>query len=887
MAAISQTGYYLHRNMIGRTLAHYKIQEKIGSGGMGDVYLAEDTKLDRKVALKVLPPELADDEERRARFQREAKAIAALDHPNIVQVFSVEDAEGTHFITMQLVHGKTLTELLPKNGFTLSKFFEIAIPLADGVAAAHREGIAHRDLKPDNIMLSDDGRVKVLDFGLAKSATGLVASDAESAAPTEAKTAEGVIVGTLQYMSPEQAQGKAVDERSDIFSLGVVLYEMLTGRRPFRGENPTEILSSIIKDSPKSTSELEPSIPRDLSKLVRRCLAKHPDRRLQSALDLRNELEETKQDVDSGVAFADVQPRRLRTSRRMLLLAGALIAIAAVASFIWFAKSREPSGPRLSNAVLVTSGGGVEDWPTWSPDGGRIAYHSDQDGNPDIWVTQVSGGPPVNLTSDNELWDLRPAWSPDGSLIAFASLARDGAGCYVQSALGGDTPRLVVPGGNVPVWSPDGKELACVAYDETRRRVLRIVDIDLSEARDVELPGRSSNRPEASWSPGGRYVAYVDSASARAEVTRLHVVRLADGAVSSLTDGLANDRHPQWSEDGRTLFFVSNRGGAMDLWRQPLTDGWKPSGAPSAMTSGVGMRSARFSPDGSKLAYSRGAQVANIWRVPILEDDLATWGEAEQLTFDAAFIEFIDVSADGRRLVFSSDRAGNQDLWLMSLDGRETRQLTTDPTPDWAPLFSPDEQSIAYYAYRSGNRDVWVKPVAGGPARQVTVHESSDMRPTWSPDGTQLAFYSSRSGTNTAWVIPAEGGAARQLMERSSNFPLWSADGSSTFVSVVVDGRRDIWRVPAQGGESEGVIENTRELTIRSRDGRGLYFSRRDEDGFHVWHLSLPDRSEQRMTALIGKRGRIGPYGLASDDEYLYFTWEEDVGDIWVMDVAQ
>jgi len=302
--------------MIGQTLAHYKILEKIGSGGMGDDYLAEDTKLDRKVALKVLPPELAENEERRARFQREAKAIAALDHPNIVQVFSVEEADGVHFITMQLVHGKTLTELLPKNGFPLNKFFEIAIPLADAVAAAHQEGITHRDLKPDNMMVGDDGRIKVLDFGLAKPTSGFVGGDADSAAPTAAKTAEGVIVGTLNYMSPEQAQGKTVDARSDIFSLGVVFYEMLTGQRPFSGETSAEILSSIIKDTPDSTSDLNPTIPRDLAKLVRRCLAKDPERRYQSAKDIRNELEELSQELGSSpsVAPSTGAPARRRSS---------------------------------------------------------------------------------------------------------------------------------------------------------------------------------------------------------------------------------------------------------------------------------------------------------------------------------------------------------------------------------------------------------------------------------------------------------------------------------------------------------------------------------------------------------------------------------------------
>jgi serine/threonine-protein kinase len=229
----------------------------------GEVYLAEDTELDRKVALKVLPAELAESTERRARFKREAKAIAALNHPNIVTVYSVEEAGDVHFITMELVRGKTLTELLPEKGFTLEEFLEIAVPLADAVAAAHQQRITHRDLKPDNMMLGDDGRIKVLDFGLAKGAPGVAMEVSEL--ETEAKTQEGAIVGTLYYMSPEQAQGKDVDARSDIFSLGVVFYEMLTGRRPFRGENPAEILSSIIKDTPQSTSELNPAVPRDLS----------------------------------------------------------------------------------------------------------------------------------------------------------------------------------------------------------------------------------------------------------------------------------------------------------------------------------------------------------------------------------------------------------------------------------------------------------------------------------------------------------------------------------------------------------------------------------------------------------------------------------------------
>jgi serine/threonine protein kinase len=296
--------------MIGRVLNHYKILERIGRGGMGEVFLAEDTSLDRKVALKILPEELSANEERRERFEREAKAVAALNHPNIVTIHSVEQAEGVQFITMELVQGKRLSELLPKGGMALSKFLELAIPITEGVSAAHEQGITHRDLKPDNIMVTEKGQPKILDFGLAKLGLKTIASPG-SELPTEAMTGEGRIVGTVSHMSPEQAEGKSMDHRSDIFSLGVVFYEMLTGQRPFRGDSPTAVLSSILKDSPQSVTELNPEASRDLAKLCRRCLAKDPTRRYQSALDLRNDLEELKQDLDSGALEAlPVLPRR-------------------------------------------------------------------------------------------------------------------------------------------------------------------------------------------------------------------------------------------------------------------------------------------------------------------------------------------------------------------------------------------------------------------------------------------------------------------------------------------------------------------------------------------------------------------------------------------------
>ncbi len=401
--------------MIGRTLGHYRIAARLGPGGMGEVYLAEDTKLNRKVALKILPAEVAGDPERRKRFEREAQAVAALNHPGIVTVHSVEEAEGVHFITMELVEGRTLSELIPKDGLPLGRFFEVAVPLADAISAAHGRGITHRDLKPENVMVTDDGRIKVLDFGLAKLMEGAPAGGAASPLPAATTTEPGRILGTVAYMSPEQAEGKPVDPRSDIFSLGVVLYVMATGRRPFDGDTPASILSSVIKDTPPSVTERKPALPRDLGRIVRRCLHKDPERRYQTAKDIRNELEELRKDLDSGELLS---PLVERPRRRLVMTAPAMtlgVLVLGISAFVLFFRGGGAEGGW--EIKPLTTQRGVEGSPTWSPDGTFIAYDALGPGGTDLYIMAVSGGDPVRLTQsppENRL----PRWSPTGKLIA-------------------------------------------------------------------------------------------------------------------------------------------------------------------------------------------------------------------------------------------------------------------------------------------------------------------------------------------------------------------------------------------------------------------------------------------------------------------------------------
>lgn len=407
-------------------------------------------------------------------------------------------------------------------------------------------------------------------------------------------------------------------------------------------------------------------------------------------------------------------------------------------------------------------------------------------------------------------------------------------------------PRRLAAAHRTPQWSSDGSELAYLATDERGDRVVEILTLQSGDVRRLALPGANpQNGTDLSWSPDGRFFAYMEGIHLY-QVNRLWVLRVADGEAFPLTDGRTNDHSPSWSPDGRTVYYVSNRGGSRDLWYQQLGNDGRPEGDPEPMTTGVGIREAAMSPDGTRLAYSKGGVVANVWRVPILHDRLATWADAEQITFVEAVIEHVDVSPDGKHLVISSDHAGNPDLWVLPADGGDMRQLTTHPTPDWWPRWSPEGQQIAFYAYRSGNRDIWVIPASGGAARQVTTHEARDIMPDWSPDGREIAFASQRDGSsNGLWVILAEGGEARNVAE--GNHPDWSPDGHW----LAFDSGRAVWRVPAAGGDPEPLaVELDSSVSGRwSPDGTHVFFSRSDENGRNFWAVSVADRRERQLTA--------------------------------------
>ena len=522
--------------MTGQTISHFEVLEKIGEGGMGLVYRGRDLLLDRHVALKVLPADKIANAERRRRFIQEAKAASALNHPNIVTIHEILSVDGTDVIVMELLHGRTLAQLIRRHGLRLSEALRYGVEIADALAKAHAAGIVHRDLKPGNVMVSEGGAVKVLDFGLAKlmepdsaGAKPPTASLVSSAAtqtmrlPPEPDTEEGAVLGTTAYMSPEQAEGRPVDTRSDIFALGSLLYEMLSGRRAFDGPTRVGTLAAILKEDPRPLAEIAPETPHEVEKLVFRCLRKSPDRRPQHMIDVKLALEELKEESDSGQlssAHAVAAKTLAQRRGRAWLWIGAALTCAVGAGVVWF-WSRQAGGPVEQLRVIpFTSYGGREVGPALSPDGRQVAFswNGEKEDNYDIYVKLADAGDSLRLTTNAAL-DRYPAWSPDGRFIAFVRSGPAEPGFYVVPALGG-SERKVAAIAAMPLfeprvppitvgWSPDGRWLV-ITDTSVRPPPLALVSVDGGQKRPLTSPPATSYGDFVpAFSPDGQWVSFL------------------------------------------------------------------------------------------------------------------------------------------------------------------------------------------------------------------------------------------------------------------------------------------------------------------------------------------------------------------------------------------
>ncbi|MCJ7629865.1 MAG: serine/threonine-protein kinase, partial [Longimicrobiales bacterium] len=714
----------------------YRIERVIGEGGMATVYLAIDIRHDRKVALKVLRSDLAASLGAE-RFLQEVRVTANLTHPHILPLHDSGEADGFLFYVMPYIEGESLRErLVREHELPVPEAARLLRDVVDALAAAHKLGVVHRDIKPENVLIS--GRhAMVADFGVAKAVS--------EATGRQRLTTMGVALGTPSYMAPEQAAAdEAIDHRADIYAVGAMAYELLTGRPPFTGGTAQQILAAQVMETPQPVTELRASVPPALATLIMRCLEKKPADRWQSAEEMLPHLEAAAT-PSGGITPTDMLPVKRAGARfdrwkGIWVVATGVVALASAIFLLTLGPgSPKASVPRVANPVKVTTALGVEESPSWSPDGGALAYQSNQDGNWDIWVTQLGTGQAVNRTSDSPADELHPTWSPDGRWIAFFS-ERAGGGYFLMPAMGG-TARQVAswpPGEIYPTpaqWSPSGTGLA-YALGQRRKPWIEILTLVGGENRQLPLPVMPRNNAvvDMSWSPDGRMLAYRRALSPVAATAELWITKTSDGESLRLTDGSHQDSSPTWSSDSGELYFLSDRGGGRDLWRLIIGESGSPEGPPQQVTTGMELTHAALDANGERLAYSKGRVVRNVFRAPLLADRPATWADVTQLTYDEADFESIDSGRNGQLLV-SSDRSGNWDIYLLPAEGGDLQPLTTDPALDAGPRWKPDGSEVAFYSTRSGHRQLWIMPVGGGPPRQLAHTEGENWYPAWSPAG--------------------------------------------------------------------------------------------------------------------------------------------------------
>jgi Tol biopolymer transport system component len=820
-------------SLIGHRVGNYEILALIGVGGMGEVYLARDARLDRQIALKLLPAQFTADPAQVERFEREARAASALNHPNIITIHEIGQDGDTHFITTEFVRGSTLREIIAEGKLQLRESLAIASQIANALAAAHAAGIAHRDIKPENVMVRADGLVKLLDFGLAK----LVGRDREwgvgsgewgverassphsplptphSLLPLSQTTDPRMLMGTLAYLSPEQARGDQVDHRTDIFSLGVALYEMIAGRRPFKGETPSATLDAILNGAPEpiATGKLSP----ELDRVIGRALRKDRQARYQNANDLRDDLQrlarrlETTEDVDVGKR---PQPGR---SPGYLIKAAALAVVIAVATAVWLAwrarvsKPGDASSPRPSPwidavSTKLTGYPGHEMFPSLAPDGQSFVFSRYRDNQYDIFLQRVGEAQARNLTPDSDNDDdWMAAFSPDGSRIAFRSERNDG-GIFLMDADGGNLRRLTEEGFN-PAWSPDGREivygtsLANSPHSrDNARSQLMVVNVETRERRRIDI-GSGKDAVQPSWSPNGARIAYWGLRDTDRDIW---TVPVGGGEPTQVTNDDATDWNPVWSRDGEYLYFASDSHGAMRFWRVPIdqTTG-RVTGEREAVT-GAGAESwhPSFSRDGKRLAYVNYIVKENIQSVGFDPQKGAVVGAMTPVTSGERRVTAPELSPDGQWLAFYTFGSPQEDLFVARQDGSEPRQLTDDRRRDRVPRWSPDGKRIVFYSDRSRNYEIWTINFDGGGLRRLTECAPKHcFYPTWSPDGTQLAFY--KSGVDTFIIEPDK------QWEKQTPQPLPSRPDDAGHFQVwswSPDGQKlaGVW----QGGKSSGVF---------------------------------------------------------------------------------
>jgi Tol biopolymer transport system component len=874
------------------------------------VYRARDTKLHRDVAIKVLPDLFAADPERLARFTREAQTLASLNHPNIAAIYGIEDlppeggSHGSRALVMELVEGDDLSVLIARAPMPLAEALPIAKQIADGLEAAHEQGIVHRDLKPANIKVRADGTVKVLDFGLAKATDPARSGSDAMYSPTftARATQMGVILGTAAYMAPEQARGKAVDKRADIWAFGVVVYEMLTGRRTFEGDEMSDVLAAVLRQDIDWTA-LPGDTPLRLRRLLERCLERDVKQRLRDIGEARVEIGKVERgEPDSTPAAARVVGPA-RTSRRSsaivpaALVAGALLILAAN-RYVGRRPSGGALGPPVGMFTQVTDLAGVERSPTLSPDGKTVVYAKSVDGDTDLYLQRIGSRNAVRLTAGSPAADWQPAFSPDGERIAFRS-ERDGGGVFLMTASGESVTRLT-DAGYSPAWSPDGREIVVsprvygLPNDVAGGGAgLTIVNIATGEKR--QLPSTLFVL-QPNWSPGGTRIACwtIKGGSGQRDITTF----AADGSDAAsggvpVTNDPVLDWSPVWAPDGRAIYFSSLRGGTMNLWRVPIDERsgkvlgeLEPVTTPSTWSGELA-----FSRDGTRLAYASLDYRSTLYRVPFDAARETITGPPAPIFKGTRAIRDHELSPDGKWVVFNEEST-QEDLFVARIDGSEYRRLTDEGARHRGPAWSPDGGRIAFYSDRGGSYELWTIRPDGSGFTQVTADTAQPSFPAWSPDGKRIAF-----GISKWFLVDA---SATKVSPATAETPFDVNTGNFYPSSWAPGGGQIAGLVAARQGATSSVAVYslaTKQFTavpgplargslwlwpVWLADGRRLLI--RSETG-----LAVVDATTGAGRALMPVSGyNLGASGgLSRDNKWITYTETATEGDIWIATIKK
>ena len=806
----------------GRTLGSYEILSFISRGGMGEVYLAEDKRLGRKVALKRLPSTFVKDNDRLRRFEQEARAASALNHPNIITIFEIRQAGSSHVIATEFVEGETLRARLHRSGLSLSETLDVVIQVADALSAAHKAGIIHRDIKPENIMLRPDGYVKVLDFGLAKLSEEAPPATAAEAPTIQVRTGSGIVIGTAGYMSPEQARGLTVDSRSDIFSLGAMLYEMVARRKPFEGDTPSDTLASILRSDPPPLSRVTPGLPSELSRIVTKCLKKDREERYQVVKDLWLDLKALKQELEfqnvmkgsEAPEFAKVsavageptallskpQPTVERSGigaiteslsveikRHKFGAALALVVIAVVLAAGGFgiyklATTRENKVAHFSevNLLRLTNSGNAID-ATISPDGKYIIYVLSDRSSQSLWIRQVSAANDKQIVPPARVGYFGLTFSPDGSEIYYVLKANLDAGTlYRIPTLGGAPVKLLEKIDSPVSFSPDGKQFAFVRanYPQTGHSSLVIANADGTGERDLVLktfPDRFAPIffTGPSWSPDGEMIA--TSITTLGGGSKVVSFSVADGKEQFVSQHqwIFTGR-VQWLPDMSGLLVVAGENpGATQLWLLNY-----PAGTARRVTNDLShYRAIGLTQDGKQFATVQAQGLVNLWIVPEGQSAEGNRLPTGNVSFYSSSGNNVAWTSDGR-IVFVSNEGGNANIWITSPEdnGSERKQLTANGAMNFSPVVTPDNKYIVFSAWREGIKNLWRMNLDGSNLTQLTPGVA-DSFPSVSPDSRWVFYTAPFDKKPGLWKISIDGGTPVRVVDHVATMGKPSPDG--------------------------------------------------------------------------------------------------------------